>query len=96
MGNYQLTHKAEDDLHNCFVYGVENFGLDRAVEYLTTLHHKFLALADNPMLGLDASEIAPHTRRFSQGQHIIFYQIDDTGVLIARILRKEMDFKQHV
>ena len=96
MLNYHLTHKAEDDLHNCFVYGVENFGLERAVDYLTTLHDKFLALADNPMLGLDASEIAPHTRRFSQGQHIIFYQIDGTAVLIARVLRKEMDFKQHV
>jgi len=96
MAEYYLSQKADDDLTSCFRYGVENFGLDRAVQYLHAMHDKFALLAENPNVGRDASELAPRMRSFRQGSHVVFYQSDNTGVLIARVLRKEMDFKQHI
>lgn len=96
MTDYRLTSKAEEDLRDCFRYGVKNFGLENAVNYLTGLHDKFSMLADKPLIGRDASDIAPLIRRFAQGQHIVFYQVNGTSVIIARVLRKEMDFKRHL
>jgi toxin ParE1/3/4 len=90
MAEYYLSQKADDDLTLCFRYGVERFGLDSAVQYLHAL------LGDNPNVGRDASELAPRMPLFRQASHVIFYQSDSTGVLIARVLRKEMGFKQHV
>lgn len=96
MADYRLTRKAEEDLRDCFRYGVENFGLENAAMYLTGLHHKFSKLADKPLIGRNASHIPTLTRKFTQGQHIVFYRVDGTSILIARVLPKEMDFKRHL
>ena len=33
MADYRLTRKAEEDLRDCFRYGVENFGLETLYGY---------------------------------------------------------------
>lgn len=53
-------------------------------------------LAENPLLGRDASELIPELRRVKYQSHVIFYLKNNGQVIIIRVLRKEMDFKLHL
>ena len=95
MARYRLTRKADRDIENHYEYGIRNFGLDKAQIYILDMHERFVTLADNPVLGRGAKELSKNLRRLEYGAHVIFYLPEDSGVLIVRVLRKEMDFPQH-
>ncbi len=96
MEHYRLSKKADSDIANHYEHGILNFGFEQAHSYLLGLYEYLQSLADNPMFGRNAEELAPELRRFEYGSHVIFYMPEDTGILIVRVLRKEMDFKRHL
>ncbi|WP_274533533.1 MULTISPECIES: type II toxin-antitoxin system RelE/ParE family toxin [unclassified Methylobacterium] len=51
VGEYRLTQRADDDLLDLFVFGLQNFGDVQAQRYRTGLDRCFRLLADNPGLG---------------------------------------------
>ncbi len=95
MENYRLTKKADTDLSNLYEYGISNFGLLQAQSYLIDLYDRFQLLSDNPLFGRSAVQFEPKLRRFEYKAHVIFYMLEDNGVLIVRVLGDEMDFKRH-
>ncbi len=95
MDNYKLSEKAATDLAELYEYGILTFGLSQAESYFLGLHERFQILTENTKIGRPAIELAPHLRRFEYQSHVIFYQPEEAGVLIARVLREEMDFKKH-
>ncbi|HVL02187.1 MAG TPA: type II toxin-antitoxin system RelE/ParE family toxin [Dongiaceae bacterium] len=97
MANYRLTRKADNDVANLYEYGILNFGLNQAQSYLLGLYEQFEQLSFSPDIGRNAKELFPDLKRFQYGAHVIFYLPDNqSGILIVRILRKEMDFIQHL
>lgn len=96
MANYQLTNKADDDLVQIYGYGIENFGLIHAQTYLASLADRFEYLANQPEFGRTADELFPGLRRSAIEKHVIFYVMEDDGILIVRVLREEMDFARHL
>ena len=97
MASYQLTRKADHDLAAYYEYGIVNFGLSQARSYLLGLHECFEGLAASPELGRSAEELFPGLRRIEHKAHVVFYLVNDTPtILVVRVLRKEMDFKQHL
>lgn len=96
MASYRLSNKADNDIAEHYEYGILNFGLGQAREYLLGLHQKFQTLAENPLLGRSATEIKADLRRLEYGSHVVFYLPEQDGVLIVRVLRKEMDFVRHL
>lgn len=97
MENYRLTRKADNDLAAIYEYGILNFGLAQAQSYLLGLYERFEQLAESPEIGRSAAEFILTLRRVEYGANVIFYLPDiPDGILIVRVLRKEMDFKRHL
>ena len=96
MENYRLSKKADADIENIYEYGIINFGLEQAQSYLLGLYERFENLVDNPRFGRSAAELARGLRRFEYQSHVIFYEPEDDGVLVVRVLRAEMDHQRHL
>jgi toxin ParE1/3/4 len=96
MGDYRLSAECEIDIVEIYEYGIENFGLTQAQEYLISLHDLFKTLAENTNIGRDASEFYPSLRRFGHKAHMIFYLQSESGVFIVRTLSQSMDYERHI
>ena len=96
MDVYRLSVECKSDLTHIYEYGIENFGLGQAQDYIIGLHELFQTLAENVNLGRDASEFFPALRRLTYKSHMIFYLHTNSGVFIIRTLSQSMDYEQHI
>lgn len=48
MPKYRLTQKAEHDLLNIALYGIEQFGVEQSRQYYNKLIQRFDGLAEQP------------------------------------------------
>lgn len=71
MAAYSLGSKAATDLEEIYEFTIDRFGLQQARTYLTGLSERFDAVAQNPMLGRDASELSPGLRRLVYQSHVV-------------------------
>ncbi len=95
MVAYSLSSKAATDLAGIYEYTITTFGLVQAQNYLTGLHDCFRKLADNPLYGRSATELATNLRRLEYRSHVVFYEPIEHGVLIVRVLHQSMDVPEH-
>lgn len=96
MDKYQLSKATELDIDDLYADGILKYGLLKANQYYDGLIEHFEFLADNLNIGFNVDELAPNLQKFPYVRHVIFFTITDTGILIVRVLGKEMDFKQHL
>lgn len=95
MGVYKLSALCDEDIGRIYEYGIEQFGLKKAKEYIFGLHESFESLAIQNFMGLDASELTPELRRLTFKSHMIFYFTTDYGTFIIRVLHQSMDYQRH-
>ncbi len=96
MANYVLSRKADSDIQAIAEFSVQQWGIDRAEQYLLRLHETFRMLAEFPELGRDASELRAGYRRMETASHSVFYRSTEQGVLIVRVLHQQMDIVRHL
>jgi toxin ParE1/3/4 len=51
-------------------------------------------ISENPFLGRARDDLRPGARAFPVEQHIIFYEVFEEAVRIARILHRRMDARR--
>ena len=95
MAAYRLSRQAALDLDEIYEYTTLNFGLTQAQSYLNGLHERFGFLAQQPMLGRSAGQVAPNLRRYEYRSHVVFYVPHSEDVLIVRVLHQNMDVPTH-
>ncbi|WP_417794667.1 type II toxin-antitoxin system RelE/ParE family toxin [Terasakiella pusilla] len=93
MRDYRLSEKADQDLHDIYVYTYRQFGEKQADLYLSDLENCFLQLVDHPSLGRDISYIRADYFRFEHQHHSVFYQIDTNEIYIVRVLHSTRDIE---
>lgn len=86
MSSYRLTRRAEDDLLDIFLFGLERFGLAQAERYKLGLERCFTILADNPKIDRLADTVAPGLRRHEHESHVVLYEEASDGVLIVALV----------
>ena len=91
MAVYRLSRKAASDIEDIYTYTIEQHGLAAARKYLDGLHSCFELLAEYPMLGRRADQIAPGVRRHEFQAHVVFYVQRKANIRIARVLHARMD-----
>lgn len=96
MTKFRLTTRAALDLSEIADFTLQNFGIEKARSYRDEFNKCFEILVENPQLGRSAAELAPDLRRYEHQSHVVFYILEDTGILIVRILHHRMDFKRHL
>jgi toxin ParE1/3/4 len=84
------TQLAEMDLLEIWEYIAEDstVNADRFIDYL---EEKCLLLAENPRIGREYPEFSEGLFGFPVESCMIFYEILDTGIVIARVLNAKRD-----
>ena len=95
MVEVRLTSHAEADLAGIADYSIETFGIEQARRYRDDLDACFRTIAGNPRLGRSAEVLSHGLRRIEHRSHVVFYLVDESGILIVRILHSSMDSARH-
>jgi toxin ParE1/3/4 len=82
---FTLTEDAFGELQALLNYGIETFGVHQTSRYLKGLEKVLAMLAEQPRLGRLARHLRGGLRRYEYGAHVIFYKIDDSGIVVAAI-----------
>jgi len=93
---YELSRAADRDLDDIYVYTFREFGVLQADVYFESLEDCLTKLAENPLLGVDASNVRAGYRRFVHQRHTLYYRKIRTGVRIVRILGPGMSVERSV
>jgi toxin ParE1/3/4 len=88
VNSYRLTARAESEILDIFIYGIEQFGLRQARLYKDDMEDCFQLLVDNPRMGRPATSIGEGVRRHELGSHIVLYEIDGSGILILAVIHQ--------
>ncbi|MBW6421735.1 type II toxin-antitoxin system RelE/ParE family toxin [Rhizobium sp. XQZ8] len=88
MPEFRLTRRADKDMLDIFVFGLEAFGHPQARKYATELQACFMLLAKNPRMGRVAAALGSEVRRHEHQSHVILYEIAEYGILILGIVHK--------
>ena len=91
MLGLEVTPEAESDLVDIWVYTASEWSVDQADKYLDKLERGINQLLDHPELGTDCSHVLPGYRQLHQEHHLIFYRLENSYVLIVRVLHEDMD-----
>ncbi len=82
---WRVSDSADRDLTQLYLQGIERFGFAQAEKYFDDLHAAFDRLAAYPNAGRLRQEVTPPVRMLPFRSHLIFYDIEDDGVVIVRV-----------
>jgi len=95
MGNYKLSSKASEDIVNLFEYGIKNFGLIQANNYLNNLTDSLIELSERPELDRKTT-LYWGLNYYLYNAHVIFFNRLENQLFVVRVLGKRMDFIRHL
>lgn len=86
MSKYKLSNSAKEDLIRIHHFGVENFGITPADNYVESFFDCFEIIAKNPFSFESVDYIKSGYRRCPCGSDTIYYRIKDNIVEIMAIV----------
>lgn len=99
MGKLKLTYKltlaAEQDLVEIYLYGKEQWGKDKASEFIKSIYNRFEWLSTQPEIGRRRDELYPSCRSFAYNKYVILYRITE-HVEIVTIVHGSKDIPAHL
>lgn len=95
---YKISDRAKKDLTEIWLYTVKKWSRQQADRYVQGILDAFSEIALFPdVSGHSYDHVRMGYRKYPIGRHVIFYQIQTTGVvLISRILHEKMDYDRHL
>ncbi|MEP1553610.1 type II toxin-antitoxin system RelE/ParE family toxin [Paraglaciecola sp.] len=91
----KLSPLAEEGLFKIISTTIKSWGNTQAKVYAQTLDAALLKLAQYPDFGKERNEVYSGAKSFPVEKHIVFYQVSDTGIDVARILHQRMAPSKH-
>jgi len=96
MRELVLTHRAEEDLREIWVYSADVWGERQADRYLDALANVLISCGEAPERGKLRDAVRPGTRSVLAERHVIFYRFDNDQVVVQRVLHGAMDPSLHL
>jgi toxin ParE1/3/4 len=91
-----LSPAAKTDLKNIYQYGLRKWGQKQSDNYLENIKKQFWSLIEQPLIGIDRSELLPGTRSLPIDSHTLFYRVSPNAVEIIRVLHGRQDPQRHL
>ena len=91
---YRTTRQADQDIIDIYLWGCREFGQPQAERYHAGLAATLDLIADNPRMARERAEFNPPVRLHPYQSHMIVYLLDDSGVLIVRVLHGRQDWER--
>lgn len=84
----RYSNDTKSDLRQIIDYTIDQWGEAQADRYLGDLVQCFERIEQAPGIGRACLDIHPGLYRIEQGQHVIFYLPESTGIFICRVFHK--------
>ena len=91
-----ITPAAKTDLKNIYQYGLRQWGQSRSESYLDHIKEQLWALIEQPLIGVDRSELLSGARSLRIESHILFYRVNPETLDIIRVLHERQDPSRHL
>lgn len=86
-----LSRRARNDFRDVEVYTLERWGEQQWAEYEEALAQAFDTIEEYPDLGRQRPELGTNLRSYVVREHVIYYRVSDTSVLVLRIRHGRTD-----
>ena len=96
MTAFRVSKAAETDIRQIARYTQNQWGAPQRRRYLAGLNDEFKALSLNPEMVAERREFDPPVRIRRYEKHLIVYVIEDSGIIIIRVLHQAMDIPAHL
>lgn len=96
MASYRISNAAKADIRKIGQYTQKQWGKEKRRQYLADMQDKFKLLSENPFMVREDDRFMPPVRLCPHAQHLIVYIINDSGILIVRVLHGSMNITDHI
>ena len=91
-----IAPAATTDLKDIYQYGLRQWGEAQSGRYLENLKGHFWSLTEQPLIGVERSELLPDARSLPVESHTLFYRVTTDTVEIIRVLHVRQDPQRHL
>lgn len=96
MRHLDLTEIARADLKSIRRYSQKAWGPDRTAEYMAALRDSMKGLLTGRVVGRNRDDLRPGLQMAACGRHCVFFEADESRVLVVRVLHDRMDYQRHL
>ena len=91
-----IAPAAKTDLKDIYQYGLRQWGQNQSESYLEYIKEQFWTLTEQPLIGVDRSELLPGARSLPIESHTLFYRVTPDTLEIIRVLHDRQDPQRHL
>jgi toxin ParE1/3/4 len=92
----ELTEIARADLKSIRRYSTRTWGQDRTSRYMGAIRDTMKALVRATVATRNRDDLRPGLQMATSGRHCIFFEADQSRVLVVRVLHDRMDYRCHL
>ena len=96
MTAFRVSKAAAADIKQIARYTQDVWGAPQRRRYLAGLNDEVETLSLNPRMVAERQEFDPPVRIRQYEKHLIVYVIQDSGILMIRVLHQTMDIPAHL
>ena len=93
---FVIAPAAKTDLKDIYQYGLRQWGQTQSESYLEDIKQQIWALTEQPLIGVDRSELLSGARSLPIESHTLFYRVTLDTVEIIRVLHDRQDPQRHL
>jgi toxin ParE1/3/4 len=92
----ELTEIARADLKSIRRYSQRTWGSDRTIQYMAGLRDTMKGLVAGTVVSRNRDDLKPGLQMASSGRHSVFFEADQSRILVVRVLHDRMDYQRHL
>jgi toxin ParE1/3/4 len=91
-----IASAAKTDLKDIYQYGLRQWGQIQSESYLENIKEQLWTLTEQPLIGIDRSELLSGARSLPIESHTLFYRVKPDTLEIIRVLHGRQDPQRHL
>jgi toxin ParE1/3/4 len=92
----ELTEIARADLKSIRRYSIRTWGEDRTSQYMGAIRETLKAVVRGTVPARNRDDLRPGLQMATSGRHCIFFEANESRVLVVRVLHDRMDYVRHL
>jgi toxin ParE1/3/4 len=91
-----LAEIARADLASIRRYSTRAWGADQTARYMDALRDTMKGVVRGAVVTRARDDLRPGIQMATSGRHSIFFEADESRVLVVRVLHDRMDYRRHM
>jgi toxin ParE1/3/4 len=91
-----LTDIARADLQSIRRYSTRTWGPDQTARYMDRLRETLKGLVRDSVVARSRDDLRPGLQMATSGRHCIFFEANESRLLVVRVLHDRMDYRRHL